>query len=101
MADRWILSKANALAKEVTDNMDRYELGIALPITSRGSMPFPRDLLILRPWESRTRPWISTVWNGIFPGLVYLQAAVVGPQDPGLLLRPLRGTGGWSPKAGG
>ncbi len=30
MADRWILSKANALAKEVTDNMDRYELGIAL-----------------------------------------------------------------------
>ncbi len=30
MADRWILSKANALAKEVTDNLDRYELGIAL-----------------------------------------------------------------------
>ncbi len=30
MADKWILSKANALAKEVTDNMDRYELGIAL-----------------------------------------------------------------------
>ena len=30
MADKWILSKANALAKEVTDNIDRYELGIAL-----------------------------------------------------------------------
>lgn len=30
LADRWILSKANALAKEVTENMDRYELGIAL-----------------------------------------------------------------------
>jgi len=30
MADKWILSKANALAKEVTDNLDRYELGIAL-----------------------------------------------------------------------
>ncbi|MCI8517227.1 MAG: valine--tRNA ligase [Hungatella sp.] len=30
MADRWILSKANDLAKEVTDNLDRYELGIAL-----------------------------------------------------------------------
>ncbi len=30
MADKWILSKANALAEEVTDNMDRFELGIAL-----------------------------------------------------------------------
>ncbi len=29
-ADRWILSKANTLAKEVTDNMDRFELGIAV-----------------------------------------------------------------------
>ncbi len=29
-ADRWILSKANTLAKEVTDNMDKYELGIAV-----------------------------------------------------------------------
>ncbi len=30
MADKWILSKANSLAKEVTENMDKYELGIAL-----------------------------------------------------------------------
>ena len=30
MADKWILSKVNALAKEVTDNMDKYELGIAV-----------------------------------------------------------------------
>ena len=30
MADKWILSKANDLAKEVTENLDRYELGIAL-----------------------------------------------------------------------
>ena len=29
-ADKWILSKCNALAKDVTDNMDKYELGIAL-----------------------------------------------------------------------
>jgi len=29
-ADRWILSKVNSLAKEVTDNMDKYELGIAV-----------------------------------------------------------------------
>lgn len=29
-ADRWILSKANTLAKDVTENMDRYELGIAM-----------------------------------------------------------------------
>ncbi len=29
-SDRWILSKANTLAKDVTDNMDRYELGIAV-----------------------------------------------------------------------
>ncbi|MCD7841292.1 MAG: class I tRNA ligase family protein, partial [Lachnospiraceae bacterium] len=29
-ADKWILSKVNDLAKEVTDNMDRYELGIAV-----------------------------------------------------------------------
>ena len=30
MADKWILSKANTLAKDVTDNMDKFELGIAL-----------------------------------------------------------------------
>lgn len=30
MADRWILSKVNTLSKDVTDNMDKYELGIAL-----------------------------------------------------------------------
>ncbi|MCC8137091.1 MAG: valine--tRNA ligase [Clostridiales bacterium] len=29
-ADKWILSKVNDLAKEVTENMDRYELGIAV-----------------------------------------------------------------------
>ena len=29
-ADRWILSKVNLLAKEVTENMDKYELGIAV-----------------------------------------------------------------------
>ena len=28
--DKWILSKANDLAKEVTENLDKYELGIAL-----------------------------------------------------------------------
>ena len=30
MADRWILSKANTLAADVTENLDKYELGIAL-----------------------------------------------------------------------
>ncbi len=30
LADRWILSRANDLAKEVTENLDRFELGIAL-----------------------------------------------------------------------
>ena len=29
-ADKWILSKMNGLIKEVTDNMDKYELGIAV-----------------------------------------------------------------------
>ncbi|MBE5934979.1 MAG: valine--tRNA ligase [Lachnospiraceae bacterium] len=29
-ADKWILSKVNKLAKEVTANMDKYELGIAV-----------------------------------------------------------------------
>ena len=29
-ADRWILSKFNTLAKDVTDNMAKYELGIAV-----------------------------------------------------------------------
>ncbi len=28
--DRWILSKLNALTKSVTENIDRYELGVAL-----------------------------------------------------------------------
>ena len=30
IADRWILSKMNDLVKEVTDNMEKYELGIAV-----------------------------------------------------------------------
>lgn len=30
MADRWILSKVNTLTKDVTDNLNKYELGIAL-----------------------------------------------------------------------
>ena len=29
-ADKWILSKANTLAQEVTDNMDKYDLGVAV-----------------------------------------------------------------------
>ena len=28
-ADKWILSKVNTLAKDVTENLDKYELGIA------------------------------------------------------------------------
>ena len=28
-ADKWILSKANTLVKDVTDNIDKYELGVA------------------------------------------------------------------------
>ena len=30
MADKWILSKCNDLVKEVTDNMEKYDLGIAV-----------------------------------------------------------------------
>ena len=30
MADKWILSKCNSLIQEVTENLDRYEMGIAL-----------------------------------------------------------------------
>ncbi|MGL5435263.1 MAG: valine--tRNA ligase [Lachnospiraceae bacterium] len=30
LADQWILSKVNTLAKDVTENLDKYELGIAL-----------------------------------------------------------------------
>ena len=30
LEDKWIVSKANSLAKEVTDNLDKYELGIAV-----------------------------------------------------------------------
>ncbi len=30
VADRWILSKVNTLAKDVTENMDKFELGIAV-----------------------------------------------------------------------
>ncbi|MCR4755915.1 MAG: valine--tRNA ligase [Lachnospiraceae bacterium] len=29
MADKWIVAKANQLVKDVTDNMEKYELGIA------------------------------------------------------------------------
>ena len=29
-ADKWILSKVNTLAKDVTENLDKYELGIAV-----------------------------------------------------------------------
>lgn len=30
VADRWILSRINTLSKEVTDNLDKFELGLAL-----------------------------------------------------------------------
>ncbi len=30
IADRWILSKVNTLAKDMTDNMEKFELGIAV-----------------------------------------------------------------------
>ena len=30
LADKWILSRMNSIVKEVTDNMEKYELGIAL-----------------------------------------------------------------------
>ena len=30
LADKWILSRLNSLVKEVTENMEKYELGIAL-----------------------------------------------------------------------
>ncbi len=30
MPDKWILSKVNGLAREMTENLDKYELGIAL-----------------------------------------------------------------------
>ena len=30
VADKWILSKVNSLAKEMTENMDKFELGIAV-----------------------------------------------------------------------
>ena len=33
-ADKWILSKVNTLAKDVTENMDKYEMGIAATILS-------------------------------------------------------------------
>ena len=29
-ADKWILSRANTLVKEVTENLENFELGIAL-----------------------------------------------------------------------
>ena len=29
-ADKWILSKVNTLAKDATENMDKFELGIAV-----------------------------------------------------------------------
>ena len=30
LADKWILSRVNSLSKEVTENMEKYELGIAI-----------------------------------------------------------------------
>ena len=30
-------------------------------------MPLPRDLLIFRPWLSRTRPWMNTSEKGLSP----------------------------------
>ena len=30
LEDKWILSKLNTVIREVTDNMDKYELGIAV-----------------------------------------------------------------------
>ena len=45
----------------------RKESAPYLSMTSSGSMPLPRDLLILRPCSSRTSPWMSTSWKGTLP----------------------------------
>ena len=50
--------------------VDRAKRSASAPywaMTSSGSIPLPRDLDILRPCASRTKPWKSTVLNGAFP----------------------------------
>ena len=49
-------------------------------IISRGSMPLPRDLLILRPCSSLTRPWRNTYSNGASPVTSRAEKAILMTQ---------------------
>mmetsp|Transcript_8973 Transcript_8973/g.40766 ORF Transcript_8973/g.40766 Transcript_8973/m.40766 type:complete len:212 (+) Transcript_8973:2239-2874(+) len=40
-------------------------------MTLSGSTTLPKDLDILRPFSSRTKPWRKTVWNGSLPVMPY------------------------------
>ena len=46
-------------------------------MTSRGSIPFPRDLLIFLPCESLTSPWKNTVLKGLSPICSYPEKIIL------------------------
>ena len=47
--DEWIVSKVNTLAKDVTDNLEKYELGIAIQKLINTSKPrFNTEALLLK-----------------------------------------------------
>ena len=51
---------------DFVNNWDLVDLSAPYLLTiTLGSIPFPKDLLILRPCESLTRPWIRTSLKGI------------------------------------
>ena len=52
---------------EPSTSMNRRASAPYWAMTSSGSMPLPRLLDILRPWLSRTMPWMQTVWKGALP----------------------------------
>ena len=59
---------AGVVAGSCTDHQTEPQgIGAELIDDLDGIYPLPRDLLIFRPWESRTSPWIRTVRKGTSP----------------------------------
>jgi valyl-tRNA synthetase len=67
IADKWILSKVNSLAKEVTENLDKYELGIALQkvydFIWEEFCDWYIEMVKPRLWEDQDRTKAAAIWT--------------------------------------
>jgi valyl-tRNA synthetase len=67
LADKWILSKVNSLAKDVTENLDKYELGIALQkvydFIWEEFCDWYIEMVKPRLWETQDKTKAAAIWT--------------------------------------